>query len=309
MSKDLLMSKCNSTVTSTYSWALYFFTIDKRARQPYKAYKVRFKNDDYLTQYASTMMSTVEKYQINPIEKVQDYDGENTKISCDKIAVSNPLITEQWSKFVSSLAVASDSKVDGKVNGYILVGQPLSDEATPISFIKFANPIIKLANKKSVVFSATVENELELISDDVYRLYLTVDAIVLNDEMYTFNHSFETPFGLEKTMAKLKQFAIEEIIATGAFADINEFKALSNQYRSARTFISLNTERVNRIKDPQNRAQIAIMLGLTVDGNGSFVVKTAEEASLLLRYLCFKIFQDNETKAVLEASTVTKIAI
>ena len=303
------MSKCNSTVTSTYSWALYFFTIDKRARQPYKAYKVRFKNDDYLTQYASTVMSTVEKYQINPIEKVQDYDGENSKISCDKIEVSNPLITEQWSRFVSSLAVASDSKVDGKVNGYILVGQPLSDEAIPISFIKFANPIIKLANKRSVVFSATVENELELISDDVYRLYLTVDVIVLNDEMYTFNHSFETPFGLEKTMAKLKQFAIEEIISTGAFADIDEFKALSNQYRSARTFISLNKERVNRIKDPQNRAQIATMLGLTLDGNGSFVVTTAEEASLLLRYLCFKIFQDNETKAVLEASTVTKIAI
>ena len=309
MSKDLLMSKCNSTMTSTYSWALYFFIIDKRARQPYKAYKVRFKNDDYLTQYASTVMSTVEKYQINPIEKVQDYDGENTKISCDKIAVSNPLITEQWSKFVSSIAVASDSKFDGKVNGYILVGQPLSDEATPISFIKFANPIIKLANKKSVVFSATVENELDLISDDVYRLYLTVDAIVLNDEMYTFNHSFETPFGLEKTMAKLKQLAIEEIITTGAFADVDEFKALSNQYRSARTFISLNKERVNRIKDPHNRAQIATMLGLTLDGSGSFVVTTAEQASLLLRYLCFKIFQDNETKAVLEASTVTKIAI
>lgn len=309
MSKDLLMSKCNSTMTSTYSWALYFFIIDKRARQPYKAYKVRFKNDDYLTQYASTVMSTVEKYQINPIEKVQDYDGENTKISCDKIAVSNPLITEQWSKFVSSIAVASDSKFDGKVNGYILVGQPLSDEATPISFIKFANPIIKLANKKSVVFSATVENELDLISDDVYRLYLTVDAIVLNDEMYTFNHSFETPFGLEKTMAKLKQLAIEEIITTGAFADVDEFKALSNQYRSARTFISLNKERVNRIKDPHNRAQIATMLGLTLDGSGSFVVTTAEQASLLLRYLCFKIFQDNETKAVLEASAVTKIAI
>lgn len=309
MSKDLLKSKCNSTVTSTYAWALYFFTIDKRARQPYKAYKVRFKNADYLTQYASTVMSTVEKYQINPIDKVQDYDGENTKISCDKLALSNPLISEQWSQFVSSLAVASDSKVDGKVNGYILVGQPLSDETTSISFIKFANPIIKLVNKRSVVFSATAENELDLISDDVYRLYLNVDVIVLNNDIYTFNHSFETPFGLEKTMAKLKQFAIEEIVTTVAFSNVDEFKALSNQYRSARTFISLNKERVNRIKDPLNRAHIAAMLGLTLDGSGSFVITTAEQASLLLRYLCFKIFQDNETKAVLEASTVTKITL
>lgn len=309
MSKELLMSKCNGTVTSTYSWALYFFTIDKRARQPYKAYKVRFKNDTYLMQYASSVISTVEKYQISPIEKVQDYDGVNTKISCDKLALSDPLIAEHWSQFVSSLAVASDSMADGKVNGYILAGQPLSEETTHISFIKFANPIIKLVNKRSAVFSATAENELDLISDDVYRLYLTVDAVVLNDVMYTFNHSFETPFGLEKTMAKLKKTAIEEIIATGAFSDVEEFKAFSKQYRSARTFISLNRERVNRIKDPRKRVQIAMMLGLSLDENGSFVITTAEQASLMLRYLCYKIFQDNETQAVLEASTVTQITV
>ena len=309
MSKDLLINTCNSTVTSTYSWALYFFVIDKRARQPYKAYKVRFKNDGYLTQYASSVIGAVEKFQISPIEIVQDYDGANTKISCDKLALSNPLISERWLQFVSSLAVASDSMPDGKVNGYILVGQPLSEEATNISFIKFANPVIKLVNKRAVVFSATAENKLDLISDDVYRLYLTVDVIVLNDAMYTFNHSFETPFGLEKTMAKLKQSAIEEIITTGAFSDIEEFKTFSNQYRSTRTFISLNRERVNRIKDPQNRVQIATILGLSLDENRSFVITTAEQASLMLRYLCYKIFQDNETQAVLEASTVTQIIV
>lgn len=46
-----------------------------------------------------------------------------------------------------------------------------------------------------------------------------------------------------------------------------------------------------------------------IDNSGNFAITTAEEASLLIRYLCFKIFQDNETKDVLEANTVTKLSI
>lgn len=51
------------------------------------------------------------------------------------------------------------------------------------------------------------------------------------------------------------------------------------------------------------------MLHLPLDGNGNFAITTAEEATLLIRYLCFKIFQDYETKDVLEANTVTKLSI
>ena len=51
------------------------------------------------------------------------------------------------------------------------------------------------------------------------------------------------------------------------------------------------------------------MLNLPLDANGDFAITTADEASLLIRYLCFKIFQDNETKDVLEANTVTKLTI
>lgn len=51
------------------------------------------------------------------------------------------------------------------------------------------------------------------------------------------------------------------------------------------------------------------MLHLPLDSNGNFAITTEDETSLLIRYLCFKIFQDNETKDVLEANTVTKLSI
>ena len=196
MSKAVLKTICECGKDSQYSWSLFFFKTDKRNKQPYKVFKVRFKNANYLNTYAANLIETVGKFQIGPISDVQDYDGENSKVSCDKIELSNPLISEQWALFTEAVAKATDSKADGRINGYILYGQPLKEEDKPITFVKVANPITKLTNKKSVVFTTTASDELELMSDDVCRLYLTSDFIVFDGILYTFNHTFETIFNL-----------------------------------------------------------------------------------------------------------------
>lgn len=309
MSRELLKNVCSSARKDSYSWALYFFKIDKRAKQPFKVNKVRFKNDTYLLQYAKSLLNATEIFQIDQISEVQDYDGENSKVSCDKLLLSNELISEQWNLFTQAVAASSDQKINGKINGYILCGQPSEDGDKPVTFVKVANPITKLTNKKSVVFSATANDELDLITDDVCRLYLTVDFIAHDGVMYTFNHTFETIFNLEKTMVKVKQGAIDEIVGANAFSDSELFKSLASQYKSPRTFITLKSERINRIRNKRTRKSVADMLHLPLDNSGNFAITTAEEASLLIRYLCFKIFQDNETKDVLEANTVTKLSI
>ncbi|MEE0946862.1 MAG: DUF4868 domain-containing protein [Acutalibacteraceae bacterium] len=309
MSKEILKSMCSSLKEHSYSWSLYFFKIDNRGKQPYKVSKVRFKNGTYLSQYASNLLNATENFQIEPISNVQSYDGENSKVSCDKLLITDELVSEQWSLFNSAVAASSDQKIEGRINGYILYGQPSTEEDNPVTFIKLANPITKLSNKKSVVFSTTANDELDLITDDVCRLYLTVDLIVYNGAMYTFNHTFETLFNLEKTMAKVKNEAIDEIVNTNAFSNVETFKSLATQYKSSRTFITLKTERVNRIKDKRSRKKVAEMLHIPLDDSGDFKISTADETSLLIRYLCFKIFQDNETKDVLEANSVTKLSI
>lgn len=309
MSKEILKNMCSLLREHSYSWSLFFFKVDKRGKQPYKMYKVRFKNDSYLPQYATNLLNATEKFQIDAISSVQDYDGENTKVSCDKLSITDELISEQWTNFSNAVFASSDQKAEGRISGYILSGQPSDKENIPVTFVKVANPITNLANKKSVVFTATANDELDLITDDVCRLYLTVDFVVYNGTMYTFNHTFETLFNLEKTMAKVKQEAINEIINTKAFDDPENFRTLAGQYKSSRTFITLKTERVNRIKDKRSRKRVAEMLHISIDDLGNFAINTPEEASLLIRYLCFKIFQDNETKDVLEANSVTKLSI
>ena len=309
MSKEVLKNICTSAQKDKYSWALYFFKIDKRAKQSFKTNKVRFKNDAYLLQYAKSLLSATGTFQIDQIGEVQEYDGENSKVSCDKLLLTNELVSEQWKLFTQAVAASSDQRIDGKINGYILCGQSSEEGDKPVTFVKVANPITKLANKKSVVFSANTNDELDLITDDVCRLYLTVDFIAYEGTMYTFNHTFETVFNLEKTMAKVRQGAIDEIAGTNVFSDVDAFKSLASQYKSSRTFITLKPERINRIKNKRSRKSVADMLHLPLDTSGDFAITTAEEASLLIRYLCFKIFQDNETKDVLEANTITKLSI
>ena len=71
----------------------------------------------------------------------------------------------------------------------------------------------------------------------------------------------------------------------------------------------MKDERVNRIKNKANRKDIANMLNIEISSNGKFVFKNEEEVSLLLRYLCFKVFKDYETKELLEANNVTKLRL
>ena len=310
MSKAVLINSCNTDAANNYVWSMCFYKIDRRSKeQPYKFHKIRFKNNDYLTSYAASLMGCINKHQISPIDSVQEYDGENTKVSCDKLSLDNELISVLWTSFVTALGKASDEKIKGKVNGYVLFGISKSDSKKTLTFIKSANPITSLINKRSVVFTATADNELEMFSDSVCRLYLNTDAMVIGNTMYTFNHNFESIFDIEKTMIKVKSKAIDQIIATNAFSDSESFKTYANQYTSNRTFVTLKEERMKRIKDKRKRKNVASMLGIELDEAGDLIIDTKEKAALLIKYICFKIFKDGETNDVLEASTISKLPI
>lgn len=310
MSKELLLGVCNANNAGQYTWSMYFYKIDRRSKeQPYKFHKVRFKNPAYLLTYAQSLMRSVTAYQLNPIETIQEYDGENTKVSCDKIALANELIASQWRSFVQALGAASDEKVRNKINGYVLFGEPKDEEHQSLTFVKTANPITNLTNKKSVVFTTTADDELDMFSDTVCRLYLNTDILVTGTTMYTFNHNFEALFDMEKTMAKVKTTAIETIIATDAFSNLEDFKTYASQYPSNRTFITLKPERVRRVTDKRSRRSVANMLKIELDESGNLIVDSREIAALLIKYLCFKIFKDGETNDILEASTISTLPI
>lgn len=309
MDKKLLVETLEKIDTSSYSWALYFFKIDRRNNNPYTAYKVRFKNDQYLAAYAKALAGMVASRQLDKVSEIKDYTGENTKISCDRIETSNELVKEQWDYFVMDIVNASDEKVEGKYHGYVVEAVPTSSEDKAIIFVKMANPIINLKNKRSSVFMFDDNSELAEMTDEVCKLYMDTDCIVVDEKIYSFNYKFEELFSIEKTMQKVKNKALDEIVSIDAFDNKEDFEQMARAYKSPRTFITLKSERVERIKNKAKRKKVASMLKIEVNDEGKFVFKNDEEVSLLLRYLCFKVFKDDETKELLEANNVTQLSL
>lgn len=309
MNKEELIQLLEKGKTNTYSWTLYFFKIDRRNHNPYTAYKIRFKNDNYLQQYVQTLIKMIIDNQLEKVSEIKQYTGENSKVSCDMIETSNELIKEQWDYFVRDIAEASDEKVKGKYHGYALEGIPENDNDKAIIFLKRANPIINLKNTRGKVFMFDSDSKLAEMSDDICKLYMNVDCIIIDENIYSFNYKIEDIFNMEKTMQKLKNRALQNILLTDVFENKEEFEQMAKSYKSPRTFLTLKSERIERIKDQIERKKIASMLKIDLNDADKFVFKNTEQVSLLIRYLCFKVFKDYETKGLFEANNVTEISI
>lgn len=307
MDKEFLVRALGG-VDNSYSWALYFFKVDRRNNNPYTAYKIRFKNGKYLPTYAKQLTEMIIKYQIGKIQEVKEYTGENAVISCDFIDINNELIKEQWDYFAEDIAQASDEKVKGKYHGYLLEGISEDKRKKAVAYLKIANPVISLCNKRDAVFIFDANQDLAEFSDEICKLYMDVDCIVIDGIIYSFNYKFENLFNLEKTMQKVKNKALEIIISTDAFCDSERFEQIAKAYKSPRTFITLKNERVERIKSQSEREKIADMLNIEIDAEGRFDLEDDEKVSLFIRYLCFKIFRDDETKDLLEANNVVRLS-
>lgn len=303
MSKDFFLERMSALTSSEYSTELYFLKIDNRNQNPYFVFKHTFKNSNYLPDYINSLRETIIKYQIQPIEYVQEYDGQNSKTSCDKLSVDNQLISEQWNNLFSSVAGAPREQITGKYQGYLLNCQPKKDGLPSITIVKTGNPLISLAKKDSKVFRHTATDELEDLTDELCRLYLVADFIVIGKTMYAFNQKFEGIFRIEKTLHRLKMQAVEQIMDTAAFSDAEKVQTFMSRYTSPKTFLTLKIQRVEKLKSSAGRDEIAKLLGLKTDET-KIVIDDQEQTNQLIKYLCYKIFQDKETDKLIEVSSV-----
>ena len=292
---------------ANYTWTLYFFTINKHAKNPYRAYKVKMKDVNMVTNYANNLLRCVKEFQLDKIDNVQEYDGANPNLTCDTLSVTNDLIKDNWNNLVRQISEPSTTELKNKIKGYVVVGQPKNDGGASFSLFKIANPIFNVNDKKSQVYKKNNE-ELDPFSDDLYRLYLTADFFVVGEDLYTLNYKFEDIFDMEKTLQKLKADSVNEILSLNCFKG-DEFKEYITSYSHPKTFITLNKERMDRMKDEGERKKIAETLKITINEACEFENLTNEQSLLLIKYLCYKILKDGESGNLFEVSQAVKLEI
>ena len=262
---------------------------------------------DYKEMYLKLFNEVTNVIKILQDIQVSKITGDNSKIACDKISLTSDLVKEEWEYLFNDMTEASDMQIKGKYHGYILTGIPVNETHKAITFIKMANPVIEMKKQKNIVFCFTEEEELDMFSDDICRLYMDVDMAIIENDLYAFNLKVEALFNMERTMKKIKEQSIEQLLKTNAFSDEEEFNEFARAYTSPRTFVTLNPERVNKLKTKKTRIGVAELLGLEADAQGKICFANKEDASMLIRYICFRIFKDYETKGLLEGSNITKV--
>lgn len=303
MSKEILLNATDAIKNGNYRWNLYFVKIDRRSLNPYYVYKHTFRNPSYLSDYMVELSNSMEKFQIETLDAVSTYSGENSKTVCDKLCVNNELIKEQWENLQNSVSGAPREQIRGKYQGYILCGQAVEESMSDIVLGKMGNPIISLDRKDTRVFRHTDEGELDHVTDELCRLYLMADFCVIGNNLYAFNCKFETFFHLQKTLHRLKMKSIDQILNYEAFADEAVARRFMESYPSPKTFLTLRAERVEKLKTKETRKQLAELLELKIE-NGYIVLEDQQLANKLIKYLCYKLFQDKETDNLIEVNQV-----
>lgn len=305
MSEKILYEIIDEIQHNKYSWDLYFVRINKKEDNPYCAYKYTFKKADYITNYIQVLCKSVKEHQLSKIESIQNYNGENCKTSCDKLNLDDNMIRNQWENLYNSVCNSERVKNDKYKNqGYILCGNPKENELQTIVMGKVCNPVVSAKDK--FYLKKNENDELDDITDDIFRLFRVIDFIVVGNTMYTFNHNFERFFMLEAPLKKLKNECIERIIETDAFLDINKAEEFIRKYNATKLYLGFNNYRLKKLKNIEGRKEIAELLNLEIKDD-KIVIKEKNDMINIAKYICFKIFVDKETNFTLETNTVERI--
>lgn len=289
-----------------YSWEIYVFNIDKRLTgSPYKISKLNFRGQDRVLKYGQHLVECIEKYQINDeVPEIQDYCGENPKVSCDKLDLNREIIKTEWDYFHDSLisAVVDSSEVL-KVKGYIVCATPKKQDLEKFIFVKKANPIVQGDKKKSESFKMGDDDTLDSFNEKIFRFYLNTDFFIVDNTLYTFNLSFQEIFKIEKTLKKLKDKTIEKIMEKSYFNKENEFLVTNiGSKTTPKMYLNFDIERLNGLDDIEKRKNVAKNLKLKLNQDGQFEFKNSDEIKTIVRYLNNRIIKEEGTENVFELS-------
>lgn len=290
-----------------YTWSIYFFSMNRRANNPYKTNKIRIKSE-MLQHYMQNLFLCVTKYQLEKIETISDYTGENPKLSCDKLNLNSEIIKTNWNNFWTKIANSQDEKLKNKIKGYVLCGQPKEGNDHSLSIFKIANPVFDMNKDKRATVFKKVNEELDAFSDNLYRLYLSADFFIIDNDLYALNYKFEEIFDIDSTLQNLKTNSVNQILKIPCFSD-DSFKNYAESYNHPKTFITLDNEKMEKIKDEQERIKISERFKIELDENNKFKNLSNDQSLHLLKYLCLKIIKDGDTNVLVEVAQATKLEI
>lgn len=301
--KDLLDNYFNLN-SEDLSFSLYLMDFKaSMENNPYIFTRVNFKNEGNLSAYSRLLINNMGN-EINNTLNIEEYSGENKEGNLIYLPLNSDMIKPMYEALMDSL---SRPNTDGivKPKGYILMGTSENHPENNILFGILHNPVER-RKPEDLVFNLESDG-LEIKDEIRYRLLKKCDFILFQGNLYSFNYKFEKYFKLQSTLKRFKMDAIDRIIFKGIVSNSEDFKKQMINYKSVRTFLGLNEERLEALASREGRVEIAKRFNLELDNEDKLILKDEDDSKNLIKHLCFKIIKDADSEDLYLASGLAKL--
>ena len=306
MNKKELLDNYFNLNSDELVWEMYLMDF-KRAMEnnPYVFTKVNFKNDSNLKGYSRTLINNVGN-EINNTLNIEEYSGENKEGNLFFLPLGDDLIKPMYEALMDSLSRLNTDGI-AKPKGYLLMGRSEKNPENNILFGILQNPVIK--RKPDDLLFNLGDDGLEIKDEIKYKLQKKCDFILFQGNLYSFNYKFERIFKLQSTLKRFKMEAIDRIIFKGAISNAEDFKKQMINYKSVKTFLGLNDDRLELLNTKEGRIEIANRFNLDLDSDNKLILKDEDDSKNLIKYLCFKIIKDADSSELYLVDGLSKLYI
>ena len=303
--KELLDNYFNIEVDKL-EWKIYLMDFKaSMENNPYLFTELKFKSNSFLMAYCRDLFNNTGNL-VNSMAMIEEYNGENKEGRVLALSLEGDLIKESYNSLMDSITRPNPEGL-GRVKGYLVLGVNNDRPSENVCYGVLSNPVgkIKLDNLTYV----ETEDGLDKSTLVRYKLKDKCDFFLFQNQLLSFNYKFEKIFKLQSTLKRLKMEAIDRIIFKGSLSNSEEFKKFCINFKSAKTFLALNEERLDLLNNPEKREEIATRFNMVVDEDKRLIIRNEDDSRNLLKHLCNKIIKDADSDNLYLVDKLTKLEL
>ena len=221
----------------------------------------------------------------NKYTSIEKYNSDIVSDVIYEIDTTDVLIKDSYSLLITSLSNPDKENEPTKMkyDCYVLKSSVKQNgEDIPIKLVFMNNPVKILKNR----FIKIKEKYTE-ITDKVIWLSLSIDMIIWNGKVYSFNNSCEKLFNMERTYKIICQENIQQIKNTDIISDIDLFANVASSGHNPKKFVSFNRDYLEKLKDSNIRSNISVKFNIPLK-DGKFDTSKPKASEDLIKILCGK---------------------
>ena len=286
------MYKIFSALSSCNAWSVFLLKIDEAESMRYESHKITLSPDGIISDF---IIDLVDKYTcfnsgiLGRYSAVDMYDGSSIGTSIYKLSTDDEKIEEAYKALVEAInnSEREDNPENKKFNAYFIQGAISFDGIEhPVKLFSMRTPTTVLKNKFR--FRNGVYEE---VTDKLFALRLTVDAVIVDNDIYFLTMDAEKLFGMERAYKKICNSKVNELATYSFISDPDSFRKIATSGHNPRRFVSYNQNRVEHLKDKTKRVKWSKYFGINLN-KSNFDTSNTENVEKIIKLICDKGMAD-----------------